>query len=398
MSESLTDWISGNLNEASATVLLLGLILSLSIGADAIAKRTRIPRISILVLLGVVIAFVQQVLRGQPAGNFLGELEEPLIQLALVMVAFLLGSELTLERLRKTGSVIFIISLTVVAVSYIVVAGGLLAFGIPLVVAIALAAISVATDPAAVNESLHSKKGTAAAKVILGIVAIDDAWGILVFGLSMAMLGWILSNDGTLPLLHALWELGGAVLLGLLIGIPAAWLSGRLNQGQPILIEALAIMFLLAGLSNALMVSELLAAMVAGALVANLSFHHERSFREIEHIEWPFLVFFFVLSGASIDLYRLDDVLLLVAGYTCLRLLGRYLGGMIAVHIVRRKSFDSRLGLALTPQAGVAIGMALLAVERFPEHSNLILPAVVASTVIFELIGPFLIQRVVRNS
>lgn len=403
MLENLTKWLAGNFTESAATVLILGLILSLSISADAIAKRTQIPRISILVLLGVAIAFVQQVVRQEPAGELLGQLEEPLIQLALVMVAFLLGSELTIERLRKTGPLIFIVSLTVVLLSYVVVAGGLLALGIPIVAAIALAAISVATDPAAVNESISDDNRSLAAKIVLGIVAIDDAWGILVFGLSMAALGWVMDSQGATQLTHALWELGGAMLLGIAVGAPAAWLSGRLKQGQPILIEALAIMFLLAGLSSLLAVSELLAAMVAGALVANLSFHHERSFKEIEHIEWPFLVFFFVLSGASIDLYSLADTGLAIGAYICLRLLGRYLGGMLAVKWLQRGTDSTQasalspgIGLALTPQAGVAIGMALLAVERFPDHSSLILPTVVASTVVFEIIGPFAIARIVR--
>jgi Kef-type K+ transport system membrane component KefB len=404
MLAQLNEWLSNNLTESAAAVLILGLILSLSIGADVVAKRTQIPRISLLVILGVAIAFVQQVIRQQPAGELLGELEEPLIQLALVMVAFLLGSELTWERLRKTGPIVVMVSLSVVLFSYLLVAGGLLLAGVPLAAAISLAAISVATDPAAVNESMSRHKRSFGAKVVLGIVAIDDAWGILVFGLSMAVLGWLLNSDGATQLLHALWELGGAVLLGLLLGAPAAWLSGRLKQGQPILIEALAITFLLAGLSSVLEVSELLASMVAGAMVANLSFHHQRSFKEIEHIEWPFLVFFFVLSGASVDLYNLSDALLLVAGYISLRLAGRYLGGFLAVQILQRKGshrdadeLSSDVGLALTPQAGVAIGMALLAVERFPDHGHLILPVVVASTVVFEIVGPLLIKRVVHS-
>ncbi|MGX5914448.1 cation:proton antiporter [Aliidiomarina sp. Khilg15.8] len=405
MVDALTNWLAGNFSDSAATVLILGLILSLSISADAVAKRTQIPRISLLVLLGLAIAVVQQIFLQQSAGELLGELEEPLIQLALVMVAFLLGSELTIARLRKTGPMIFFISLTVVLCSYIVVAGGLLVLGIPLAAAIALAAISVATDPAAVNESIDDGRKSITAKIVLGIVAIDDAWGILVFGLSMAALGWALSNDGALQLTHALWELGGAILLGTAVGVPAAWLSGRLKQGQPILIEALAIMFLLAGLSSVFAVSELLAAMVAGALVANLSFHHERSFKEIEHIEWPFLVFFFVLSGASIDLYSIPEAGLTIVAYIFLRLLGRYFGGMIAVKFLQQqsnakqaKSLHSSIGLTLTPQAGVAIGMALLAAERFPEYGSLILSTVVASTVFFEIIGPFYIRRIATHA
>ncbi|MBL3558205.1 MULTISPECIES: cation:proton antiporter [Marinobacter] len=399
MMGSLPAWLPIESTQATISIILLGAILSASIFADTIARRTRVPRISILMLVGIGIAFVQQVWIGNQNGDLLGGLSEPLIQVALVMVAFLLGSELKLDRLRNTGPLILIISLFVIIGGGLVVGGGLLVLGFPLVVAVSLAAISVATDPAAVSESVRENgKSGLLPRILLGIVAIDDGWGIVVFGLSMAVLGWLVGGDGQQALLHAFWEMGGAIVIGTAIGLPAAWLTGRLRPGEPTQVEAIAIILLLTGLSSLLGVSALLASMVAGSLVANLSHHHTRSFREIEHIEWPFLVFFFVLSGASIDLYKVDDAILLTIAYLSLRLAGRVLGGHLAVTVsrARHESLPRNIGLALTPQAGVAIGMALLAAERFPEFSNTILPVVVASTIIFELIGPVLVKRVLH--
>ncbi|MFN2287970.1 MAG: cation:proton antiporter [Chromatocurvus sp.] len=387
-------------NQTTLSIVLMGVILSVSIFADALARRTRVPRISILVLVGVGIAFVQQVCFAEQNAQLLDGLSEPLIKLALVMVAFLLGSELTIERLRHTGPLILVISLFVIVVSALMVGAGLLMLGFPLVVAIPLAALSVATDPAAVSETVRESKDTRLrAKVLLGIVAIDDAWGIVIFGLSMAVLGWVLSGNGQQALLHALWELGGAIIVGALIGLPAAWLTGRLLPGEPTQVEAVAVILLLAGLSSLLGVSSLLASMVAGTIVANVSSHHTRSFREIELIEWPFLVFFFVLSGASIDLYKLDDAVWLTVLYITLRLAGRVLGGLLAVLFIRdeQNTLPRNIGLALTPQAGIAIGMALLAAEQFPEIRDTILPVVVASTLVFELVGPVLVKRVLNS-
>ncbi|MFW6345368.1 MAG: cation:proton antiporter, partial [Halomonas sp.] len=121
-------------------------------------------------------------------------------------------------------------------------------------------------------------------------------------------------------------------------------------------------------------------------------------FNEIEHIEWPFLVFFFVLSGASVDLRHLDEAVWLTLAYIALRLAGRYLGGMLGVRLARLRQAElpRNFGLALTPQAGVAMGMALLAAERFPEHGTLLLSAVVGSTLVFELVGPLLVRRTLR--
>ncbi|MFO7766350.1 MAG: cation:proton antiporter [Pelovirga sp.] len=400
MLEHLSSWLPTAVSQATLNIILLGVILSVSIFADTLAHHFKVPRISTLIMVGVVIAVVQQFWLGASPADLLGGLSEPLIQMALVMVAFLLGSEFELDRLRDTGSLILAFSLFVIVGSAVVVGAGLLMLGFPLVIAVSLAAISVATDPAAVRESVRESGDTRLrAKILLGVVAIDDVWGIIVFGLSMAVLGWVLSSDGQLALLHALWELGGAILLGVMIGLPASWLTGRLSPGEPTQVEAIALILLLAGLSAALNVSALLASMVAGTLVANLASHHTQSFREIEHIEWPFLVFFFVLSGASLDLYNIGAAIGLTLAYIVLRLAGRALGGFLAVVFVRpkRDNFPRDIGLALTPQAGVAIGMALLAAERFPEFSDTILPVVVASTLIFELIGPVLVGRVLRS-
>ncbi|MGM0569508.1 cation:proton antiporter [Marinobacter sp.] len=382
-------------------LVILGGLLSVSILADVIAARTAVPRISLLVLVGVAVAAIQQWGLGQPAGP-LTTLAEPLIQLALVMVAFLLGGEFTWDRLRTLGPVVGIFSLAVVLASGVTVGLGLWLLGFPLILAVALAAISVATDPAAVSETIHELRAghTRAGRLLLSTVAVDDGWGIIVFGLAMAFLGWHASGDGMNAMLEALWELGGAVALGVIVGIPAAWLTGRLEAGEPTLVEALALILLLAGGAALLNVSELLAAMIAGAIVANLAYHHTRSFNEIDYLKWPFLVFFFVLAGASLDLNMLGTALGITAAYIVLRLLGRYLGGWLGARAIasRQGGLPRGVGMALTPQAGVAMGMALLAGERFPEFSATLMAVVVGSTVFFEAIGPWLVRRTLHTN
>ncbi len=381
------------------TLIFLGAVLSASILVDAVAWRSNLPRISLLVALGVCIAVFQQLVLGMEGGRPLGELGEPLINIALVMVAFLLGGELTRDRLRLTGNMVLTLSLTVIVLGAIMVGLGLGLLGYALPVAISLAAISVATDPAAVTQTIRDTKDTRLrARVVTGIVAIDDAWGIIAFGLAMALLGWLVSVDNGHPVMHALWELGGAVIVGTAAGLPAAWLTGRLAPGEPTQMEAIALILLMTGLASWLQVSALLMAMVAGFIVANLSSHHTRSFNEIELIEWPFLVFFFVLSGASINLSYLSSVLWLTIAYIAFRVAGRYVGGWLGVKLLRQTTDElpKDIGLALTPQAGVAMGMALLAAERFPEHGPMIVATVVSSTIVFELFGPILVKRTLR--
>ncbi len=389
------------MNVGTYSLIFLGSILSISIFMDVVSRRTSLPRISLLVLLGVCIAVFQQWVLGETGRHPLGELSTPLINIALVMVAFLLGSELTLERLYSTGRAVIILSLFVLAASAAIVAAGISAMGYSLTIAISLAAISVATDPAAVTEVVHEVGDTSfRAQVIKGVVAIDDAWGIIFFGLSMVMLESITADTGdNAVLILAIWELAGAIAIGAVIGFPAAWLTGRLSKGEPTLVEAVALILLMAGLADLLHVSALLMAMVAGSLIANLSFHHTRSFREIEHIEWPFLVFFFVLSGASINLAQMETVWWLVVGYVSFRLAGRYLGGWMGSWFLQKKGekLPRNIGLALTPQAGVAMGMALLAAEHFPEDGEVIVATAVSATICFELFGSLLVKKVLRR-
>ena len=190
-------------------------------------------------------------------------------------------------------------------------------------------------------------------------------------------------------LLGGAWELGGALTLGALLGAPMAYMSGRLRPGQPTLVEALGIIMLCGGLAQWLEVSFLLTAMVMGYTVAALATHHERPFHAIEDIEWPFMILFFVLVGASLQLEAVATAGWLGAAYVALRVAGRLLGswpgGALAAADVHSKRW---MGAALLPQAGVAMGMALIAGERFPELADRLFPVVISATVLFELIGP----------
>ena len=124
-------------------------------------------------------------------------------------------------------------------------------------------------------------------------------------------------------------------------------------------------------------------------VVANIARHHQRPFHAIEEIEWPFLVLFFLLAGASFHVPALGQVGWLLAGYCVLRVIGRILGGHLGGRLAGLDAPTRRwTGVALLPQAGVALGMSLIAVQAFPEYREILMPIVFASTIIFELVGP----------
>lgn len=138
--------------------------------------------------------------------------------------------------------------------------------------------------------------------------------------------------------------------------------------------------------------------MVAGAIVANLAKHHSRPFHEIEHIEWPFMVLFFVLAGASLPLDHFSEIGVVGIGYVVLRTLGRALGGRLGGLLANAPVVHRRwMGPALVPQAGVALGMALVAATHFPELGKTLLAVTIGTTIVFEVVGPILTQIALRK-
>jgi len=368
---------------------MLGGLLLLGLLIDALGRYIHLPRVTLLLVFGFLIG--PEVLGLLPP---LGHVWFPIVaDMALVMVGFLIGGKLMLPELRVHGRFIFFISITVVLVTTVFVGLGLYVFGLPLEVALILGAISTATAPAAtidVVEEAHSEG--LFTRTLLGIVALDDAWGLIVFSLVLVIAQIAAgSGQGVQRLLEGSWEIGGAVLVGTAIGLPMAFLSGRIRPRKPTLIEALGMVFLCGGLAIQLGVSFILAAIVMGAVVANLAKHHEYPFHAIEYIEWPFLILFFILAGCSLHIGALIKIGLAGTVYVVSRVAGRLTGGWLGGTFAgAEKKMRAWMGVAMMPQAGVAMGMVLLAGQYVPSAEQVLLPIVIGSTVIFELIGPIL--------
>jgi len=377
------------------TLLAVGGCMLLGLLTDLLGRHTPLPRVTLLLLMGVLL--------GPTAFDVLPAHREawfPIVtSMALVMVGFLLGSTLTPATLRRHGKAVLWVSVLDVVGTVVVVGGGLMLLGVHAVVACVLAATAAATDPAATVDVIEElgARGTFSTTV-RGIVAADDAWGLITFSLVLCGLGLAHGNGAAAALVQGARELGGAVLVGVALGIPMAYLSGRIRPGEPTLVEALGFILVCGGVALWLEVSFLLAAMVLGAVVANLAKHHTRPFTAIQGVEWPFLVLFFLLAGASLDLRTLAAAGALGAAYVALRVAGRQVGTRVGAVLARAgRPVRHWIGLALLPQAGVALGMALVAAERFPEHADVLMSVAVGATVFFELVGPVTTRFALRR-
>ncbi len=311
--------------------------------------------------------------------------------MTLLMVGFLLGGRLTRDLLKETASEVFWISICAALTTAGLVSLGLIFAGVPREVAIILGCIASATAPAAILDVVmeHGVESKFS-RLLLSIVALDDLWSLILFGVGVSAVKTLNGASGEISFLWiATREIGGAVLLGIALGLPAAYLTGRVKKGQPVLSEALGLVFVCGGLAIWLGFSYLIASMVMGAVIANMARHHEYPFHAIEGIEWPFMVIFFVLAGASLDLESLAGIGLIGSLYIVCRALGKWLGARVGSELSRTDRMTKNwMGFALLPQAGVAIGMALVASNQFPAYQQVLLSIVISSTVVFEIAGP----------
>lgn len=380
------------------TIILfsLGGMFLIGLMADLLGRFTPLPRVSLLLLAGLLIG---------PSGfSFLPEtfIEDwfPLLtHIALGMVGFLLGQKISLAAMRKHGQAILLMTAGKVVGATIVVAFCLYALGVELAIILLLASIASSTAPAVLMDVVKELRVKGKfADIMLGIVALDDAWGLLLFTFMLAVVGAISGQGGAIDaIISGLGEIGGSLLLGLALGLPMAYLSGRIRPGEPTLAEALGLVALCAGTAIWLDLSPILAAMMMGSTVASLATHHERTFNEIEGIEWPFMIIFFLLAGASLHLGELLAVGWIGLVYILARTTGTYYGAKIGGRFSGAEAIIQRwMGVCLLPQAGVALGMALLASHRFPELKSIILPVVIGSTIFFEIIGPVITRRVFK--
>ncbi len=367
--------------------IVIGSLLLISLAVDYVGRITSLPRVSLLILTGFL--FGDHVLSLIP--TFMSTWFGTLIDTALLLVGFLLGGKCSFAELRINGRMVLLISFTIVIVSIVLLTLGFWYAGYSIVLSLLLAAISTATDPVATLDVINETKSKGQfTNTLQQIVAVDDIWGLVTFSIVLALASLISGNGSPETAIYAgLYELFGAVLLGITLGVPMAVLTGRLKPGEPTLVEALGIVLLCGGLANYFDVPFLLTAMVLGATVVNLAKHHEQAFHEIEDIEWPFMVLFFILIGASVPSINWTTIVPLTILYMVLRTVSRIAGGWIGAKLSGSNPLTANwVGLALMPQAGVANGMALIAASHFPSVGLMLLPVVVLSTVFFELVGP----------
>ncbi len=381
----------------STFLLLLGCFLLVGYAAHGIGHHTHIPRVILLLLLGICIG---------PFGlDLVPEYAEQWFpvatQAALSVIGFELGEKFLGATIRQIGKSLVIISITKGIGAAAIVFLILLLFQFPIEIALILAGIAPATAPATTADVINEVKAKGElTETSLRLVAIDDAWGVILFSFMLAAAAIVSGDHSANGLMWSgIREIFGAIILGAIIGLPMAWVTGRVSEGELTLIEALGFVFLCGGIAAALDLSYILACMSMGCVVTNVAKHHTRPFHAIENVQQPFLVIFFILAGFHADISSLLTLGLLSAAYILARTFGLISSSFTGAYLAGASSkVRNHIGWCMLPQAGVALGLALFAAERFPELGAQVLSTVVGTCIFFEIVGPLSTRFTLRRA
>ena len=332
-------------------------------------------------------------------------------QVALGFIAFTIGNEFRLEQLKHMGKQAITVGILQAVVTTVLVDIALVGLHLaaPQVIsipsAITLGAIAAATAPAATLMVVRQYKADGPmTKLLLLVVAIDDAVGLVLFAASFGVASAL--ESGRVSVVTVLVEPLIEIAMSLLLGAAAGWVLYRVEKyffsRSKRLTISIAFVLLTVGLSMAefdvggvhVGSSLLLVCMMTGTVFCNICDFSEELMERVDGWTAPLFVLFFVLSGAELNLKILSNPLVLLVGvvYIIARSLGKYFGAYASCTLTHcSDNIRKHLGITLLPQAGVALGMALTAQQL--SDGAMVRSVVLFSVLVYELVGPALTKR-----
>lgn len=363
-----------------------------------LAKLVRLPNVTGYLVGGLIIG--PSVLNLIPADALNGM--DLISDVALGFIAFSIGNEFKISYFKRVGATPIVIAILESLLAVIFVVIGLLIAGCSLPFSLVLGSIAAATAPAATIMVIKQYKAKGPmTETLLSVVAIDDATALIFFGICVAIAGALEGSGTSLgqALLSPLIEILGAVVVGFVLGllflIPMRWFKKDGNR----LSLTIAFVFLGVGLADLCGFSSLLLCMAMGAALANFSRETPQIMKLTDALTPPIFLLFFVSSGAALQISILPSIGLAGIIYVLLRVAGKMAGASLGGILCHAEpAVKKYLGLALVPQAGVAIGLSLIATTAVPEYGATIRAIVLCATLIYEIIGPALSKLSLKKS
>ena len=332
-------------------------------------------------------------------------------QTALGFIAFTIGNEFRLSQLKTMGRSAITIGILQAVITTLVVDIILIILHLcfPQVIsipcAITLGAIASATAPAATLMVVRQYKADGPlTRLLMLVVAIDDAVGLVLFSVSFGIATALSNGQVSIlavvvePLLEIVLSLGLGSLMGLLLN----WVEQFFHSRSKRMTISVAFVLLTVGLSSVTFrigsihcgFSLLLVCMMTGTIFCNICSTSEELMERVDNWVMPLNILFFVISGAELDLEVLVQPVTILVGviYILARSAGKYYGAAISCRITKQSApITANLGITLLPQAGVALGMALTAATL--SDGALTRNVVLFAVLVYELVGPALTKR-----
>ena len=373
------------LNQETEALLVLSIILFAGFIMTRLTNTLNLPKVSGYILAGILI--------GPCSLNFIPQHMMGFVSdLALAFIAFGVGKFFKKEVLMRTGKKIIVITISEALTAGVLVTVILkFIFRLDWDFALILGAIATATAPASTMMTINQYKAKGEfVNTLLQIVALDDVVCLLAFSIVAAIAngrasGALTVNDILIPIMLNLF----AICLGFFCGYFLSRLLIPARSRDNRLILAIAMLLGLSGICAAADISPLLSCMVFGAAYINLT-RDKKLFRQINNFTPPVMSIFFIVSGMNLNVNALGTVGVIGVAYFLIRIAGKYLGTYFScLAMGTSREIRKYMGLALIPQAGVAIGLAFLGQRLLPpETGNLMLTIILSSSVLYEMVGP----------
>ncbi|MBO4896769.1 MAG: cation:proton antiporter [Clostridia bacterium] len=371
------------------TYMYLALMILFGMFFGRMAKHVGLPNVTGYLVGGLLLG--PSVLGIVPADALSGF--DIISEVALGFIAFTIGNEFKISYFKRVGRAPIVIAFLEAFVAVIFVISALLIAGFQLPFSIVLGSIAAATAPAATIMVIkqYNAKGPVT-ETLLSVVALDDAAALILFGISVAIGQALMSPGDTaiLPLvIKPFIEIFGAIICGFLFGLLFTLPLRYFKKSGNRLSIIVGFIFAGIGISKMFGLSSLLLCMAMGAALANVSSVTKELVKISDSITPPIFLLFFVTSGAELQLSVLPSIGVAGVIYVIFRVIGKYAGAYFGAVLCKTdKNIKKYLGPALIPQAGVAIGLSLVATTVVPQFANEIRGIILCGTLIYEMIGP----------
>lgn len=325
-------------------------------------------------------------------------------ELALAVIAFSIGNEFIIKDMLKLGkSLVFITLAEVLGAIILVFSVMFYIFNQPFAFSIVIASMSAATAPAATLLVMKQYKAHGPlTNTILPVVALDDVFGIIAFGIAMSLAKLSIGKvDFSIMQMisEPAIEILGSIILGLVLGVILVILARKSIGRDELQVISLMAIGMATGISNLLGLSPLLTCIVMGTTLVNTFKNSKRVFDSINDFASPIYLLFFTLAGASLDLSVFISVGFIGIAYVLARAAGKMFGAWSSSKALKSDPMVTKyLGLALLPQGGISIGLLVLVNQQLPEFSVPISTIIMFSVLIYEVTGPIFAKLAIQRA